>query len=154
MIKLKQFGAARKLAKCQGGGTMIEMAIVLPCFMLLLLGLFEFAQVCYGYNAMNYGVREASRYASLHSANSVSPASITAIQNVLIPYATGDGATLNPANCPSCVSVTYSGGGGYGVPGQTVRVAAGLQYCLNLPFYVGTNNCFILVAADTRTVIR
>jgi len=145
-------GLAPSLAKDQHGNTLVEMAIVLPCFFLLLFGLFQFAQICYGYNAANYAVREATRYASLHSLNSVSPATFTSIENLVVPYMAGNGAKLSPANCPtSCFSVTYSG---TQTPGNTVTVAAGLQYCINLPYWKGNGNCIILIATDTRTIIR
>jgi hypothetical protein len=51
-------GLAPSLAKDQHGNTLVEMAIVLPCFFLLLFGLFQFAQICYGYNAANYAARQ------------------------------------------------------------------------------------------------
>jgi len=145
----------RLLGRNQQGSTLIETAVVLPVFLTFLLGLFRFAQIGYGYNNLTYAVRAAARYGSVHSLSSVSPATTTSMQSVVVPYMDGTGATQSPANCPgnNCFAVAYSGTAGTGnVIGNTLTVSAGMYYCVQLPYY--PTSCFVIVAQDARTIIR
>lgn len=50
--------------KCrQSGATLVEMAIVMPVFLLVLLGLVEFGMMFFATLTMQYAVREGARYA-------------------------------------------------------------------------------------------
>ena len=87
------------------GATSIEMAVVLPVFFLLLFGLFSLSIVFFGYGNAVFAARVGARYASLHSATSLSPCTPTVIQNLVTPYlwaAPAGGVTVsttwNPTN--------------------------------------------------------
>jgi Flp pilus assembly protein TadG len=137
------------------GSTLIEMAVILPVFFMLLFGLFRFAQIGYGYNNLTYAVREAARYGSVHSATSVAPATTAAMQNIVLPYMNGTGANQSPANCPgnNCFTVAYTGSKSVGNSiGNTVTVTGGMYYCVVVPLY--PSNCFVVLASDARTIIR
>src|SRR5579862_843111 len=55
------------------GATILETALVLPVFFLLLLAIFEFGLVYSAYQSMVGGVREGARYAAATNANLGSP---------------------------------------------------------------------------------
>lgn len=50
-------------ASRQGGATVIEMALVLPIFLLLLVGVIELSLMFFANLTMQYAVREGARYA-------------------------------------------------------------------------------------------
>ena len=68
------------------GGAAIEMAIVLPVFFVLLLGLFSFAIILFGYGNATYGSRAGARFASLHSTASLTPCTAASVQNFVMPF--------------------------------------------------------------------
>ena len=49
---------------------MFEFAIVLPLFLLLLMGAMEFGRAVWAYNSISHGAREGARYAIVHGADS------------------------------------------------------------------------------------
>jgi Flp pilus assembly protein TadG len=65
------------------GGTLIEMAVVLPSFFMLLFGFFGFVVAFFGLMNANYAVNTAVRYASVHSSTSKDPATTATIQGIL-----------------------------------------------------------------------
>lgn len=99
----------------EGGQTLIETAIVLPTFCLMLFGFFNVMLVLFGYCDANYAAGAAARYASLHSATSDNPASVSDVQAVAM-------ANLYiPGGAPPALSVTYTGNGN--LVGEPVDVA-------------------------------
>jgi Flp pilus assembly protein TadG len=59
--------------RSQRGNAMLEGALSIWVFVMLMLGLMEFSMAVYAYNFVTYAANEAARYASLHGANA-SPA--------------------------------------------------------------------------------
>ena len=145
--------AAAGLARDRLGSSLVEMALVMPTFMMFVLGILKFAQIGYGYNVANYSVQQAARYASLHSGSSLVPATQSSIENMVMPFMGNLGATQSPANCAAdnCFAATYSG---TNVIGGSVTVAVGLEYCITLPYWKGNGDCIVLISSDTRTIVR
>lgn len=48
------------------GQELLEYALLLPIFLLLVMGIFDLGRVVYYYSAMNNAVREGARYGSIH----------------------------------------------------------------------------------------
>ncbi len=66
------------------GSTVIETAVVLPTFLLLLFGFFEYSFGLTAYMNATYAARVGARYASLHSLSSGSPATQDQVKSVVL----------------------------------------------------------------------
>ena len=98
-----RIGLRRRLAMAgprEDGGSLVEMAIVLPTFFLLLFGFFNIAFVMFGIADINYAANMTARYASLHSNSSLSPATVAdvkayAVANLYLPGSDTAGVIVN-----------------------------------------------------------
>ena len=70
----------------QRGAAMIEMALVLPVYFLLVYGVLE---MCFGYCNATYACRQAARYASIHGTGSTYQCTLTDLQSVAKTYLWG-----------------------------------------------------------------
>jgi Flp pilus assembly protein TadG len=61
---------ARQLRKNETGAAMVEMAFVLPIFLLFILGVMEFGRAFWTLHSMQLAIDEAGRYAMVHTAAS------------------------------------------------------------------------------------
>jgi Flp pilus assembly protein TadG len=116
-----------RLAAREGevGSTVLETALVLPPFFLLLFGLFSFSLVLFGYCNATFSSRSAARYASLHSSASLAPCTTASVTAVISPYlALTPGATAT-------VTPTWPSGN---TVGNTVTVSVKLVYSVGIPF--------------------
>jgi Flp pilus assembly protein TadG len=78
--------------------SLVEFAVVVPLFLLLLLGLIDFARLEFTYVSLSNGVREMARSAAVSQAWNVSPAAarsapIAAFNNYTIVAGAQNGAT-------------------------------------------------------------
>ena len=65
---------SRFLRRSEGGQSLIEFALVLPLFLLLVTGLFDVARAVFQENTLAYAAREGTRYAIVHGSGSADPA--------------------------------------------------------------------------------
>ena len=84
------------------GQALVEFAIVVPVFMLLLAGMIQFGIILWGQNTLNQVVRDTGRWAATQTAcNSstgqlvIDTANSIAAQSSLIGYRTGEFTTTN-----------------------------------------------------------
>lgn len=112
------------------GGALIETAVVLPAFLLLLFGFFSYAIVLQGYAAATFASWAGARYASVSSSTSLSPctsAKVSALAaNYLYAVSTTNETILTtwlPAN----------------TIGSTVNVSVKVKYALQIPFFGQTS---------------
>jgi Flp pilus assembly protein TadG len=63
------------------GSAIVESTICFLGFVFLSLGLMEFAMAVYAYNFCSYAARDAARYASVHSADSETPATADTVRD-------------------------------------------------------------------------
>jgi Flp pilus assembly protein TadG len=87
--------------KRQRGATIVESALVLPVFFLLLLAIFEFGLVYSTYQTMAGAVREGARYAAATNANLASPSAAQVSQVVCNYIQTGVFGIGNISACSS-----------------------------------------------------
>ncbi|MCH7932056.1 MAG: pilus assembly protein [Proteobacteria bacterium] len=73
-----------RVAACRLGSVAIEFAVLLPVFLALIYGLFEFARVAWTQTTLEYAVEEAARFAMVNPS-----ASETEITDVANDSATG-----------------------------------------------------------------
>lgn len=101
---------------------MLEVALVMPVFLLMIFGAMQFAIVLFGYCNGSYAVRNAARYASVHSGTSMSPATVATVQQAITPLL-WMGAPV--------VTVSWPSGNTIGAP---VRISLTQTYSTLLPF--------------------
>jgi Flp pilus assembly protein TadG len=93
----------------QQGATAIEFALVMPLFLMFLLGVIDFARMLYTWNAANEVTREGARYAVV-CADPSSDAAVLARMQILMPQVNAITVEWAPAGCDagSCEAVTVS----------------------------------------------
>ena len=57
----------------EGAQSLVEFALILPIFLLLVTGLFDLARAVWQENTLAYAAREGTRYAIVHGSGSSSP---------------------------------------------------------------------------------
>lgn len=57
----------RRLLAADQGASTVEFAITFPLFLLLLLGILEFARAIFAANTLQWGVAQAARYVTVHN---------------------------------------------------------------------------------------
>ncbi len=95
----------------EGGQSLVEFALILPIFMVLVLGLFDGARAVWNYNTLAEAAREGSRYAIVNSGAAASD-----IEGVVRDHGSG----LNQAS----LSVTVTPSSAPRDVGSTVEVRA------------------------------
>ncbi len=73
----------RRLLKLRHGSALVESAMVLPLFLLIVVGTLEFTLCFTSYLSATYAARYGARYAAMHSNTSPSPASTSQVQAVI-----------------------------------------------------------------------
>ena len=63
----------RFLRRSDGGQSLVEFALILPLFLLLVTGLFDVARAVFQSNTLAYAAREGTRYAIVHGSGSANP---------------------------------------------------------------------------------
>jgi len=126
----------RSLIRDCDAQAVIELALLMPLFILTSFGTFECGMALMNYVNATYAIRVASRYASIHSSSSLSPATTAQIQSIVA-------SNIFVANVTSGnVYVTYStlsGGTGGNNVGSLVGVRIVWGQNLNIPFYGKSN---------------
>jgi Flp pilus assembly protein TadG len=132
----------RNLLKDQSGGTLLEMALVLPPFFLLLFGFFEFSIVLFGYCSATYASRVTVRYAAVHSSTSLAPCTATSVTAMATAqlWAPSGTATITPTWTTS------------NTIGNTVKVTISIAYPNALPVISGAS--VTVTGSAQRTIMR
>jgi len=87
------------------GQALVEFALVIPIFLLVLVGIFEGGRAVYIYNALSNGVREGLREAIVHQDD----AAITAeIDRILGAIADDSVITIDKSDCGTPVKLPCS----------------------------------------------
>ncbi len=110
----------------QKGSAMIEYALVLSVFFMLIWGFIQFSLILFGFNNATYASRIAIRYAVVHGSTATYTCTSTDISNIITPLLWGapsGGTTIvttwNPNN----------------TPGSTVSIKVAIQYMPAIPFF-------------------
>lgn len=109
----------------QRGSAIIEMALVLPVYFLLVYGMIQLCWVMFGYCNATYASRQAARYAAVHGTGSTYTCTSTDIQNVALQYMWGVPR--------SAVTVSTSWPNGNN-PNNYLTVKISLSYPTAIPF--------------------
>jgi Flp pilus assembly protein TadG len=137
----------------ESGQALIEMAVALPAFFLLLFGIFAFSFVLFGWCDVTFDTRGAVRYASIHSNTALVPATPTtvaaAVAQVLFANQSTTTVTYsgsNPASAP------VGGSSPFNTIGGTVVVSVTATYSVVMPFTNYTT--FTVASSAQRTISR
>jgi Flp pilus assembly protein TadG len=120
VMKMREMGAG------EDGGAVLEVALVMPVFLLMVMGAMQFGIVLFGYCAASFAARNAVRYASVHSSASLNPATVTTVQQAITPWLWMGSAVGTPV-----VAVSWPSGNSVGYP---VQVTLTQTYNVVLPF--------------------
>jgi hypothetical protein len=155
------------------GQALAEFALVIPLFMVLLVGVFEFARAIYYVQVVNNAAREGARYAIVHGAKSLytigpmlngpsDDPTGTSVVNIVHSYATGidpssldvmicwNGQPPTPATAP-CDNGAGDYGPGNNDPGSTIHVQVSytfepvLSVLLPLPSFTLTGESTLVI---------
>ncbi len=105
----------------EDGSEILEVALVLPVFLMFSYGLLQILLFLYCYVAATYGSRAAVRYATQHGAASLTPCSQADLQNIVSSY-----AAVLPSS--SVVITTPNWAPSTATVGSTVTVQVQLSY--------------------------
>lgn len=108
------------------GQSLIELAFVLPSFLLLAFGLINFCMIMFGIGNVSFASRQAARYACLHSQTSLVPVDQPTIDTMIAPY-----VFKYPSNTYSD-QLSYPSGSN--TVGATATVKITITYKVVLPF--------------------
>jgi Flp pilus assembly protein TadG len=88
----------------QKGAAIAELAVAIPVFFMLFLGVIDFARAMWTYNTLDHAAREVARYASVHSEDSGKPVTLADLTRYARNRAVGlsaDHLTVNARWSPS-----------------------------------------------------
>lgn len=92
----------------EAGSTIVEMALILPLFLLLVVGIFEFGRAWLIINTMNHATREALRFAATTPSIGANNDAVLATATAILTAAGITGATVTntaPGGDPPAVRV-------------------------------------------------
>ena len=116
---------AAKRARSQRGSTIVEFALIVPIYLLLIFGCVRFSIIFFGYSNAAYASQAAVRYAVVHGANSSTPCTAATLTNIVTPLLWG--APSNSVTVTSTWSPDTSAG-------STVTVRVSILYRTLIPF--------------------
>ncbi len=126
------------------GGAVIEVALVLPVFLLMVMGTMQFGVVLCGYCTASFAARNAVRFASVHSNRSLTPATTASVQASVTPWLWIGSEVGTPT-----VAVNWASGNNVGNP---VKVTVTETLRVVLPFTSKTQ--LTLNAVASRVIVR
>lgn len=109
----------------QSGSAIVEFALVVPLYFLIIFALVQLGIVFAGYCGAQYAAQQGVRYAVVHGSESSNPCSSATISAYVAPYLWA--AQRNR----STVTTTWNPNNG---AGSTVTVSITLSYHTGLPF--------------------
>jgi Flp pilus assembly protein TadG len=104
---------------------MVEFALVIPAFFILLFGFIQFSIIFFGYCNAKYASQVAVRYAIVHGSLSATPCTNIALTNIAKQYLWG---------APSGAITVTSTWSPDNNPGSTVTVRVSILYKTLIPF--------------------
>lgn len=111
MKQMHRPGKRKSLINGKAGSATMELALVLPMFLLLVFGIFEFGRAWMIINTMNHAAREAVRVAATTASLTVDDSAVIGRANTILDAATITGAVVHntaPAGTPPQVAVNIA----------------------------------------------
>ena len=76
----------RQLRHGEEGAALLELALVMPVFLLVIFGILQCTLALFAYCNISYASHAAVRYASLYSSSSIAPATSTSVRKIVDPF--------------------------------------------------------------------
>jgi Flp pilus assembly protein TadG len=119
-----RYSIARFMRAAQetSGSELVEIAVSIPIFLMIILATFQFAIIMFNYESAGFAVRQAARYGSTHSLTSLNPcttAQITSMTQSSLWSPTGS----------STVTVSWPNGNSVG---NTILVSVSESYSVGM----------------------
>ena len=132
-----------QLSDGEEGSALLELALVMPVFLLVIFGILQCTLALFAYCNISYASRAAVRYASLHSSSSAAPATNASVRTVIDPF-----VWCAPANDVS-IAITWS-------PSNSVGSTVQVQVQMNLPLAIPFSDTqgFAIHSVSKRTIVR
>jgi Flp pilus assembly protein TadG len=131
-------GLAAKLREEETGSDLVETALVLPLYLMLIFGITSFAILFFAYCNATYASRTAVRYAVVHSSTSLAPCNAATLQSIVNPLLWG---------APSGGVVVTSQWNPSNTIGNVVSVTVQMTYTHGLP-YISPNGLVVQVTSQ------
>lgn len=119
-----RFRSSRRFHDDQRGGSLIEIAFVLPIALLFTFGVIQLGIFLYCFTSATYASRVGVRYAEVHGAASLYPCTAADVVTIVSAY-----LTAIPASAIS-VTPTWSPGN---LVGSTITVKVQLNWATGIP---------------------
>jgi len=104
------------------GSETVEIAVVMPMFLMIIIAIFQFAIVMFNYESASFAIRQAARYGSTHSSTSLNPCTAAQISSMTQSYLWSPiGSTTVTVNWPNGNTV-----------GNTIQVSVNENYSVGL----------------------
>lgn len=134
----------------EGGQALVEFALIMPVFLLLVLGLFDVARAVWQENTLAYAAREGTRYAIVHgsaSSSPVHPGNPTPVETVVRNAALGVPNITVTSSWPDLVGSTacFDRGCRVAVDATAQFIPLPSQYLLNGAFQITLRGGSMLV---------
>lgn len=128
----------RELLREETGSDLVETALVLPLYLMLIFGITSFAILFFAYCNATFASRAAVRYAVVHSSTSLAPCNAAILQGIVNPLLWGapsGGVVVTPLwNLSNTI-------------GSTVSVTIQMTYTHGLP-YVSLSGLVVQVTSQ------
>lgn len=132
-----------RLRTGEDGSALLELALVMPVFLLVIFGILQCALALFAYGDITYASRAAVRYASLHSSASLAPATSDSVHTMINPF-----LWCAPASDFS-IQVTWSPAN---TVGSTVQINVKVLLPLTIPF--SDVQGFAIQSTSRRLIVR
>jgi len=122
---------------------MIEYALILSVFFILIYGFVQICMVLFGFNNVTYASRIAVRYAVVHGSTATYTCTSTDISNIITPLLWGapsGGTTIVTTWSPN------------NTPGSSVSIKVAVQYSPKIPFFA--NRIFTVGTTAYGTILQ
>ncbi len=133
----------RRFSRREDGGTLIEIAFVLPVALLFTFGVILLCLFLYCYSSATYGSRVAIRYAEFHGAASLNPCAATDLSTIVYGY-----LTALPATAVTVSSVWSPDK----TSGSTITIKVSLAYATGVP--IANLGTLQVATTATGTIIQ
>lgn len=127
----------------QDGAALLELALMMPVFLLVVFGILQVALTLFAFCNLSYASHVGARYASLHGGTSSTPATSASVAAMMKPYLWSTGGKVAP------VETTWRPSNS---PGSTVQVEVQEELPLAIPF--STTTGFTVHSTVVRVIVR
>ncbi len=137
-----------RLLRSTTASVVIETAVALPIFFVVVFGIFEFSLVLLTYCNATVATSQATRYASMHSSSSLSPDTTSQLKSMVTSRLFV--GSITPTVTVSYLTQTLTTG--TNTVGNLVMIKCSWAQTVTVPF--SPSNSFSIASQDVRQITR